>query len=350
MGGVSVRAIVAADPSPRAAPPARPAGPVRGVRLGHAGPTVGEIGLGAFALSGAYGPADEGEAIATIGRALDLGPSLIDTADEYGGGHNELLVGRAVRGRRDEVVLATKVGIVLAPPGPPSVCGRPAYLREALEASLRRLGVDAVDLVYLHPVDPSVPVEESVGALAEAVARGEARHLGLCEVGAADLRRAAAVHAVTALQSEYSLWARNPEGEVLPAAAELGVGFVAFSPLGRGFLAGAIASRRRLAEGDFRLGLPRFEEANLRANLALVERLSALAAAAGATPAQLALAWLRRRGVVPIPGTRRRVHLESNLAAAELSVGDEVFARLEEAFPPGCAAGARYPAASPYAP
>ncbi len=316
---------------------------MRRVRLGEAGPEVSALGVGAWVLSGAYGPVEEGEALAVLHRALELGLSFIDTADVYGRGENERLVGRAIRHRREEVVLATKVGIVHDSPGRPVVCGRPDYLRRAAEASLARLGVDHVDLLYLHRADPDVPIEESVGALAELVGDGRARHLGLSEVGPELVRRAQAVHPIAAVQSEYSLWTREPEREVLPALAQLGIGFVAFSPLGRGFLAGAVAHREELAENDFRAGLPRFQRPALARNRPLVAGLVRIAGELGATPAQVALAWLCRRGVVPIPGTRRTFHLEENAAAAALELPAETVARLEELFPPGAAWGARYP-------
>jgi aryl-alcohol dehydrogenase-like predicted oxidoreductase len=247
-------------------------------------------------------------------------------------------------------VLATKVGIVSPPGGRTRLCGDPSYLRSAVDASLRRLGVEFVDLLYLHRCDPRVPVEESVGALADVVRVGKARHLGLCEVGGAELRGAAAVHPIAVLQSEYSLWTRDPERDALPAAQELGIGFVAFSPLGRGFLAGGLTTRESLGANDFRRRLPRFEAENLRRNQRLVERLRVLAAEVGATPGQLALAWLLARGAVPIPGTRSRAHLVANLQAAAIRLREEEQARLEAAFPPAVAAGDRYPASSAYAP
>jgi aryl-alcohol dehydrogenase-like predicted oxidoreductase len=320
------------------------------VRLGGGGLRVAAIGFGAWGLSGDYGPVGEHEAIATVRSALDLGVTMIDTADEYGAGHNERLVGRAIRGRREEVVLATKVGVVCPPGGPTRLCGAPAYLRSAVDASLRRLGVETIDLLYLHRRDPRVPIEESVGALADVVRAGKARHLGLCEVGGAELRAAAAVHPIAALQSEYSLWTRDPERDALPAAQGLGVGFVAFSPLGRGFLTGRLTSRDSLGAGDFRRRLPRFEPDNLRRNQRLVERLRELAAGVDATPGQLALAWLLARGAVPIPGTRSEGHLVANLEAARVRLGAEERARLDAAFPPAVAVGDRYPASSAYAP
>jgi aryl-alcohol dehydrogenase-like predicted oxidoreductase len=304
---------------------------------------VSAIGFGAWGLSGDYGPADEAESIATVRHALDLGVTLIDTADEYGDGQNERVVGEAIRGRRGEVVLATKAGLVRRPDGSPSACGRPDHLAAALEASLQRLGVDAVDLFYLHRVDSDVPIEESVGAMAELVREGKARFLGLCEVGVELVRRAQAIHPLAAVQSEYSLWTRDPEEEVLPVLRELGIGFVAFSPLGRGFLTAAFRSPDAFGPGDFRLGLPRFREENLGYNVELLRPLSELAAEKGATPAQLALAWLLHRGVIPIPGTRRRSHVEDNLGALEIDLSDDDLTRLDGAFPPDAAAGARYP-------
>jgi aryl-alcohol dehydrogenase-like predicted oxidoreductase len=317
---------------------------MRRIRLGRAGPEVSAIGFGAWGLSGDYGPADDSESIDVIRRALDLGVDLIDTADEYGAGHNERLVGRAIRGRRDQVVLATKVGLVHGPNGAFAVCGRSEYVTAALEASLGRLGVDHVDLLYLHRVDPEVPVEETVGSLAQLVRAGKARHLGLCEVGAQIVRRAHAIHPLAAVQSEYSLWTRDPEADVIPALEELGIGFVGFSPLGRGFLTGVLERTEDLGARDFRRRLPRFKPENLARNVRRLEPLRALAAEKGATPAQLALVWLVHRAVVPIPGTRRADHLESNLRALDLTLAPEELARLEEAFPPGWAAGERYPA------
>lgn len=319
---------------------------MRRVRLGETALEVSAVGLGAWALAGAYGPVEEKEALAVLERALDLGVSFIDTADVYGDGENERLVGWALRARRGEAVLATKVGIVRDLPGGPVVCGRPDYLRRAAEASLARLGVDHVDLLYLHRADPEVAIEESVGALAELVREGKARFLGLSEVEPELVRRARAVHPIAAVQSEYSLWTREPEGELLPALAELGVGLVAFSPLGRGYLAGAVAGRQDLAEGDFRRALPRFQAEALERNRPLARALAGLAAELGATPAQVALAWLCARGAVPIPGTRRLAHLEENAAAAALRLPADVLARLEEIFPPGAAFGARYPEAA----
>jgi aryl-alcohol dehydrogenase-like predicted oxidoreductase len=316
---------------------------IRRVRLGREGPEVSAIGFGAWGLSGDYGPADDAEAIAVVRRALDLGVDLVDTADSYGAGHNERLVGEAIRGRRGDVVLATKVGIVRESRESISVCGRPDYVRSALAASLGRLGVDCVDLLYLHRADPEVPIEETIGALAGLVGEGKARFLGLSEVGPDLVLRASAVHPIAAVQSEYSLWTRDPEDGVLPLLADLGIGFVAFSPLGRGFLAGALARGRELGADDFRNGLPRFQTQNVERNLSLLDRLRVLAEGKGVSPGQLALAWLVARGVVPIPGTRRRAHLESNVAALGVELSADDLAELEAAFPMGAAAGARYP-------
>lgn len=318
---------------------------MRSVVLGPGGPWVSAIGFGAWGLSGDYGPADDTESIATVRRALDLGVSLLDTADEYGDGHNERLLGEAIRGRRDEVVLATKAGLVRGLGGSLSVCGLPGYLKSALEASLGRLGVESVDLFYLHRADPGVPIEESVGAMSELVRAGKARYLGLCEVDGELVRRAHAVHPLTAVQSEYSLWTREPEDELLRVLREPGIGLVAFSPLGRGILTGALRSRSDFGPGDFRRALPRFQAENFRRNVELLRPLRELAAGKGATPAQVALAWLLHRGVVPIPGTRRSTHLEENLGALEIELTAGDITRLERAFPPGSAAGPRYPAA-----
>jgi aryl-alcohol dehydrogenase-like predicted oxidoreductase len=316
---------------------------MRRVRLGETGPEVAAIGFGAWGLSGDYGPADDAESVAVVRRALDLGVDFIDTADEYGNGHNERLIGNAIRDRRHEVVLATKVGLVRGPAGVVGVCGRPEHVRRAAHASLGRLGVDHVDLLYLHRVDTDVPIEETIGAMAELQQAGQTRFLGLSEVGPELVRRAHAVHPITAVQSEYSLWTRDPETEVLPALAELGIGFVAFSPLGRGFLAGAVAEASDLAERDFRRSLPRFRPENLERNLRLVEPLRVLAAEKEAAPGQIALAWLVRQGVVPIPGTRSVAHLESNVEALEIELSAADLARVEEIFAPDAVVGERYP-------
>lgn len=315
---------------------------MRRVPLCPGGPDVAAIGFGAWGLSGAYGRADDAESIATTLHALHLGASHVDTADQYGDGHNERLVGEAIRGRREDVFLATKAGLVRGPDRSLSVCGRPEYLRTSLEGSLERLGVESVDLFYLHRVDPGVPIEESVGALAQLVREGKARFIGLCEVGGELLRRAHTVHPITAVQSEYSLWSRDAEDDVLPAVRELAIGFVAFSPLGRGFLTSTFSSPSELEPGDFRRMLPRFQGQNFEDNAQLLQPLRDLAEEAGATPAQVALAWLLEQGVVAIPGTRTRSHLEENVAALQVRLTARVLARLDVAFPPGAAAGPRY--------
>ena len=297
-------------------------------------------------MSDGYGVPDEAEALRTLDRALELGVTFWDTADVYGLGANEALVGRALAGRRDEVELATKFGNVRDAGGSyGGVNGRPEYARSACQASLARLGVERIDLYYLHRVDPDVPIEETVGAMAELVAEGSVAHLGLSEAAPSTIRRAAAVHPIAALQSEYSLWHREPEHEVIPTLRELGIGFVPFSPLGRGLLAGALAPGTDLEESDLRRVLPRFQGENLERNLELAERVRDLAERRGATPAQLALAWVLSRGedVVPIPGTKRRAYLEQHAAAAALELDDADLAALDAAFPPGAAAGDRYP-------
>jgi aryl-alcohol dehydrogenase-like predicted oxidoreductase len=297
-------------------------------------------------MSDAYGSPDEAEGLRTLDRALGLGVTFWDTADVYGLGANEELVGRALAGRRDRVELATKFGNVRAPDGAyGGVNGRPEYARSACEASLARLGVDHIDLYYLHRVDPEVPIEETVGAMAGLVAEGKVGHLGLSEAAAGTIRRAAAVHPIAALQSEYSLWHREPEATVMPALRELGTGLVPFSPLGRGLLAGGMPPAGELDERDLRRTLPRFQGENLDRNLELAERVRAMAAERGATPAQLALAWVMAQGddVVPIPGTKRVRYLEQNAAAAALELTDADLAALDAAFPPGAAVGDRYP-------
>jgi aryl-alcohol dehydrogenase-like predicted oxidoreductase len=297
-------------------------------------------------MSEFYGAADEAEAAATIQRALDLGVTFLDTADIYGQGANEELVGKAIAGRRDEVQLATKFGIVRRPdePGYRGIDGSPDYVRRSCDASLGRLGVDHIDLYYQHRVDPDVPIEETVGAMAELVAAGKVRHLGLSEAGAGTLRRANAVHPITALQSEWSLWTRDIEAEILPACREFGIGVVPYSPLGRGFLTGTITSPDQLAPDDFRLTTPRFQGDNFAANLALAEGVKALAAKKGCTPGQVALAWLLAQGedVVPIPGTKRRRYLEENTASVEIILTADDLSALAQAAPVGAAAGDRY--------
>jgi aryl-alcohol dehydrogenase-like predicted oxidoreductase len=306
---------------------------------------VGEIGLGCMGMSAFYAGAEEAESLATIELAVDRGVTLFDTADMYGAGANERLLGRALAGRRDVVVIATKFGQVRGPQGEPAgVRGDPEYVREACERSLERLGLDHIDLYLQHRVDPAVPIEETVGAMAELVAAGKVRHLGLSEAAAGTVRRAHAVHPITALETEYSLWTRDVEAEILPTVRELGIGFVAYSPLGRGFLTDRFRSPDDLDAADSRRTHPRFREENFARNRALVERLRDLAAKKGVTPGQLALAWVLHRGpdVVPIPGTTRRSHLEENVAATEIALDDAELARLDEAAPPGAAVGDRY--------
>jgi aryl-alcohol dehydrogenase-like predicted oxidoreductase len=314
--------------------------------LGTQGLTVSAQGLGCMGMSEFYGSADAGEAIATIHRALDLGVTLLDTADVYGPQTNEQLVGHAIADRRDEVVLATKFGIVRDPDDPSArgVNGRPEYVLRACDASLRRLAVDHIDLYYQHRVDRDVPIEETVGAMASLVDAGKVRFLGLSEASAATIRRAHAAYPISALQSEYSLWTREVEDEVLPAIRELGIGLVAYSPLGRGFLTGQIRSPDDLQADDFRRYNPRFQGANFERNLELVDRVRELAAEHDCTPGQLALAWVMHQGqdVVPIPGTKRRSYLQENVDASELELSSEDLRRIDELAPVGAAAGERY--------
>ncbi len=312
-------------------------------RLGQ-GLEVSAIGLGCMSLASMYGPADEAAALATVHRALDLGVTLLDTADVYGDGRSEELVGRALRGRRDEAVVATKFGIVADPDySGRRVNGRPEHVKRACDESLRRLGIDVIDLYYQHRVDLDVPIEETWGAMSELVSAGKVRHLGISEPSPESLRRAAAVHPIAAVQNEWSLWSRDVEAEVLPLCRELGIGVVAYSPLGRGFLTGAIRSVDDLAEGDFRRELPRFEAANLERNRRLVDRVERLAAAREITSAQLALAWVLAQGqdVVPIPGTSRPDRVTENAAAADLTLTGEELAELAAIFEDGVA-GERY--------
>jgi len=314
--------------------------------LGQQGLEVSAIGLGCMGMSDFYGPASEDEAIATIHAAIDGGVDFIDTADVYGPFTNERLVGRALRGRRDRVVLATKFGNVRSEDGKwLGIDGRPEYVRQACDASLQRLGVDRIDLYYQHRVDRNVPIEETVGAMAELVRAGKVRFLGLSEASAATVRRAHATHPISALQSEYSLWTRDPEAEILPTVRELGIGFVAYSPLGRGFLTGRFRGDADFRDNDFRRNHPRFQGDDFAANRALVERLRAVADAKKITLGQLALAWVMARGaeIVPIPGTTTRKHLGENIAAADISLSADDLARLDAAAPQGATAGDRYP-------
>jgi len=315
--------------------------------LGRDGLAVSALGLGCMGMSDFYGGRDEAEAIATIHRALDLGVTFLDTADMYGVGKNEELVGRAIRDRRDDVVLATKFGNVRGADGSfKGVDGRPEYVQQACEASLRRLGVETIDLYYQHRVDPKTPIEETVGAMARLVEQGKVRYLGLSEAAPATVRRAAAVHPIAALQTEYSLWSRDPEDEILPTCRELGIGFVAYSPLGRGFLTGQIARFEDLAPDDSRRNQPRFQGENFQKNLDLVARVKEIAQEKGCTAGQLALAWLlaQGQGIVPIPGTKRRAYLEENLGALDVALTPQELARIDAAAPRGAASGERYPA------
>jgi aryl-alcohol dehydrogenase-like predicted oxidoreductase len=314
--------------------------------LGRSGLRVSALGLGCMSMSEFYGDADEGESIATIRRALELGVDFLDTADMYGVGRNEELVGRAIRGRREGVVVATKFGIVRGPSGERrGISGKPAYVRQQCEASLRRLGIETIDLYYQHRVDPETPIEDTVGAMAALVKEGKVRHLGLSEAAPETIRRAAEVHPIAALQTEYSLWSRDPEDEILPLCRTLGIGFVAYSPIGRGFLSGQIRSPADLADDDFRRFSPRFQGENFAKNLELVAKVGEIAEQKDATPSQLALAWVLAQGndVVPIPGTTKRRHLEENVSAAEILLSVDELARLDEIAPKGVAAGARYP-------
>jgi aryl-alcohol dehydrogenase-like predicted oxidoreductase len=319
--------------------------PVGTRTLGRAGLTVSTVGLGCMGMSQMYGAADRQESIATVHRALDLGVTFLDTSDVYGDGHNEELVGEAIAGRRDEVQLATKFSLKRSDQGGRSIDGRPENVRARAEASLRRLGVDVIDLYYQHRVDPEVPIEDTVGAMAELVQQGKVRHLGLSEASAASIRRAVAVHPIAALQSEWSLWTRDLEEEVLGVAREHGIGLVPFSPLGRGFLTGAITSPEDFGDDDFRKDHPRFQGEAFAANLRLVDAVRELAAEKDATPGQLALAWVVAQGddVVPIPGTKRRSYLEENVAAAAVELTPDDLARLDDIAPPGVAVGGRYP-------
>jgi aryl-alcohol dehydrogenase-like predicted oxidoreductase len=314
-------------------------------RLGGEGLVASQQGLGCMGMSEFYAERDEREAIATIQRALELGVTLLDTADMYGWGANERLVGRAIAGRREHVVLATKFGVVRGENGEFfGIRGDAPYVREACDASLRRLGVEQIDLYYQHRVDKTVPIEETVGAMAELVSAGKVRYLGLSEAAPETIRRAHAVHPISALQSEYSLWTRDVERRILPTLRELGIGFVPYSPLGRGFLSGRWSSPEDIPADDARRNHPRFQAENFERNMGIVARVRELADAKGATPAQLTLAWVMARGedVVPIPGTKRRSYLEENVAASEIALTDEDLRALDEAAPAGATAGDRY--------
>lgn len=320
-------------------------------KLGRQGLSVSALGLGCMGMSDFYGStedrsAQEAQSIATIHRALDLGVKFLDTADMYGPFTNEQLVGKAIAGRRDEVVLATKFGNERNPDGSwIGINGKPEYVRAACEASLQRLGVDTIDLYYQHRVDRTVPIEETVGAMAELVAQGKVRFLGLSEAAPQTIRRAHAVHPISALQTEYSLWTRDPETDILPVVRELGIGFVGYSPLGRGFLTGQIKSVDDLAPDDWRRRMPRFQPDNFQQNLDLVTRVEEIAAERGVTPGQLALAWVMAQGedIVPIPGTRRESHLVENIGALDVALSPQELARINEVAPQGATAGARYP-------
>jgi len=314
-------------------------------KLGKAGLEVSALGLGCMGMSEFYAGATEEEAVATLHRALELGVTFLDTADAYGPFKNEELLGRALKGRRDRVVLATKFGNVRGADGAwHGISGKPEYVREACDASLRRLGTDRIDLYYQHRVDRSVPIEDTVGAMAELVRAGKVRHLGLSEAAPATIRRAHAAHPITALQTEYSLWTRDPEDEILPTVRELGIGFVAYSPLGRGFLTGRFRRLEDLPENDWRRHMPRFQGDNFAANVAIADRVREIAARKGMAPGELALAWVLAQGgdIVPIPGTAKRAHLESNVRAAEIALSADDLAALAAAAPKGAAAGDRY--------
>lgn len=313
-------------------------------KLGKQGLEVSALGLGCMGMSQSYGAADEAESIATIHRALDIGVTFFDTAEVYGPFHNEELLGRALQGRRDRVVIATKFGFRIENGTSVGLNSRPEHIREVVEASLRRLGTDYIDLLYQHRVDPDVPIEDVVGAMSALVREGKVRYLGLSEAGEKTIRRAHAVHPISALQSEYSLWERNLEERIIPVLRELGIGLVPFSPLGRGFLTGTVKRAEEYPEGDFRRGDPRYQGANFDANMRAAAAVRELAAEKGATPGQIALAWLLQKGddIVPIPGTKRRTYLEENLGAARLTLSSAEMAALDSALSPGTVAGPRY--------
>lgn len=316
-------------------------------QLGRSGLEVSAIGLGCMGMSAMYGESDEREAIATIHRAIEIGVDFLDTSDMYGNGHNEELIGRAIADRRDRVILATKFGNIRYPDGTMDVDGRPEYVAAACEASLRRLRVDCVDLYYQHRVDPNVPIEDTVGAMAVLVKQGKAKYLGLSEAAPATIGRAHAVHPIAALQTEYSLWTREAETQILPTCRELGIGYVAYAPLGRGFLGGKIHDPDSLDASDHRRRMPRYQPENFARNLKLLQTLEELALVKGCAPAQIALAWVLAQGIdiIPIPGTKRVSYLEENAKAAEIGLSTEELGRLNHGFPPGAAAGERYPAA-----
>jgi aryl-alcohol dehydrogenase-like predicted oxidoreductase len=317
-------------------------------QLGRSGLTVSALGFGCMGMSDFYGPRDDAQSMDTLNRAIELGVTFWDTSDAYGPYRNEELVGRAIRGRRDKVTIATKFGIVRSPEDPTrrEISGRPEYVRSACEASLKRLGIETIDLYYQHRVDPKTPIEETVGAMAKLVKEGKVRYLGMSEAGPETIRRACKVHPIAALQNEYSLWSRDPEDGILALCRELGIGLVAYSPLGRGFLTGQIRKFDDLAPDDFRRYSPRFQGENFNKNLELVARIQEIAKNKGCTPGQLALAWVLAQGkdIVPIPGTKRREYLEENVGALDVKLSAEDLKRIDEVAPKGAASGGRYPA------